>query len=393
MNEEKKHRILVVDDAPINIDVISEILSKHYQILVALNGIKALKIMVSENPPDLVLLDIVMPEMSGFEVCDQMRNNPKIANIPVIFVSAMGENIDEEKGFAVGAVDYISKPVIPALLMARVSSQLKLLETRKEVERLAAKLSRYLSPSVSRSLALGKSTAQVESRKKKLTVFFSDIVNFTARTNCMTPDDLTVFLNEYLEAFTGIAIKYGGTVDKYIGDAVMVFFGDPETRGVKADACSCVKMALEMQQACEVLADGWGLFDGEPFKVRMGIATGFCTVGSFGCQQKLDYTIIGETVNLASRLETAAPAGCIFADEECWNQVKDQFTGLAQGLISVKGFDNPVQVYRIDAEGHRLKINEKGTGYNLSIDLDEVLPQDHGKLESALKEVLDLLKR
>ena len=147
--------------------------------------------------------------------------------------------------------------------------------------------------------------------RKKLTIFFSDIKDFTATTERLQPEELTALLNEYLTEMTAIAQKHGGTVDKYIGDAILVFFGDPETKGVREDAQACVRMAIEMQKRLGQLNARWRRAGIErPFQARIGINTGYCNVGNFGSDDRMDYTIIGAEANLAARLQSvAAPGG------------------------------------------------------------------------------------
>ena len=293
MNEAHKETILIVDDTETNIDILSNVLEDSYDVSVAMDGESALEI-VRTDPPDLILLDIMMPGMDGYEVCRQLKADEKTKDIPVIFVTAMGEIEDETKGFELGALDYITKPIRPPVVRSRVRSILSLKEKTEQLEDLSGKLSRYLSPVVYESIFSGKSDAMIESQRKKITVFFSDIVGFTEITERMEPEDMSSLLNAYLDEMTNIAIKYGGTIDKFVGDAVMVFFGDPVSRGIKEDAMACVSMAIEMIEVLKGLQKDWHLKGViRPFRIRVGINTGFCTVGNFGSRSKMDYTIIG----------------------------------------------------------------------------------------------------
>src|SRR6185295_102882 len=163
---------------------------------------------------------------------------------------------------------------------------------------------------------------KIASRRKELTVFFSDIAGFTETTDRLESEDLTRLLNHYLTEMSQIALSYGATVDKYVGDAIVIFFGDPETRGVKEDALACVKMAIAMRQKMAELQDTWrdsGIAN--PLRCRIGINTGFCTVGNFGSEDRMDYTIIGSGVNLASRLESASAPGEILLSYETYAAV------------------------------------------------------------------------
>ena len=241
--------ILIVDDTPENVDVLAGILREHYQIKVAVNGPKALRIAQSDPAPALILLDVMMPEMDGYEVCRQLQANERTRRIPVIFVTAKSEVEDEAQGFGLGAVDYITKPVSAAIVLARVRTQLALKESHRRLEDLSLKLARYLSRQVYQSIFDGRQDARIGCSRKKLTVFFSDIVGFANQTEAMESEDVTFILNGYLNRMADVVLKHGGTLDKFVGDAVLVFFGDPETKGVVEDAVACVRMALEMKNA------------------------------------------------------------------------------------------------------------------------------------------------
>jgi class 3 adenylate cyclase len=223
-----------------------------------------------------------------------------------------------------------------------------LAERTQQLETLSTKLSKYLAPQVYASIFQGRQQVEIASNRKKLTVFFSDIVGFTETTENLDSQELTSILNRYLDEMAGIAIKYGATLDKFVGDAIIAFFGDPETRGVAEDARACVAMAVEMQERVAELQRQWqdeGLE--RPFHVRMGINTGFCTVGNFGSKERMDYTIIGGAVNLAARLESAAEPGKILIARETLSLVKDAVIAKEKPPLSVKGFGQPMQVYEL----------------------------------------------
>ena len=392
-----KSQILVVDDTPENVDVLSGILREHYQVKVALNGAKALAIAQSDSPPDLILLDVMMPEMDGYEVCRQLQAEDRTRGIPVVFVTAKAEVDDETKGFELGAMDYITKPISPPVVLARVRTQLALRQSRQELEGLSQKLSRYLSPQIYQSIFEGKQDARIGSSRKKLTVFFSDIVGFTKQTEGMEPEDLAFILNGYLNRMAGVVLKHGGTLDKFMGDAVLVFFGDPESRGLKEDAGACLRMALEMKQIIGELGQEWSSKGiSRDFGVRMGMTTGFCTVGNFGSEQRMDYTIIGNQVNLASRLQAAAQPGDILIAHETWLLVKDEFECTAQEPVHVKGFERPVQTYIVRSElgaGFQTRnIDEACDGFSLSLDPAAVKPDQRAEVLQKLKRAMDRLK-
>ena len=218
----------------------------------------------------------------------------------------------------------------------------------RELEVLSSKLAKYLSPQVYASIFAGRQEVKLASQRKKLTVFFSDIAGFTETTDQMESEDVTQLLNQYLTEMSRVALEHGATIDKYVGDAIMIFFGDPETRGVKADALACVTMAIAMQKRMRELGALWREGGIErPIGCRIGIHTGYCTVGNFGSEDRMDYTIIGGAVNLASRLENEAPEGGILISYETYAQVRDEVRCEPMGRIQVRGIGHPVATFRV----------------------------------------------
>jgi len=269
------------------------------------------------------------------------------------------------------------------------------LEKNRMLEALSSKLSKYLSPQLYRSIFSGEQDVAIASKRKKLTVFFSDIAAFTETTDNLESEDLTDVLNHYLTEMSAIALKYGATIDKFIGDAMLLFFGDPESRGVKEDAKACVMMALEMQRRMRNLEHVWrdrGLE--RPFRIRMGISTGFCTVGNFGSQDRMDYTIIGNEVNLAARLESSAEPGSILLAHETNALVQDIVLTEEQPPITVKGFLRPINTYKIVGAYDELVetgkiVMQERDGLRVLVDLSK---QDRSDAIKILEEVLAQLK-
>ncbi len=277
-----------------------------------------------------------------------------------------------------------------------VKARTRELETKnRELEGLSTKLSKYLSPQIYSSIFTGKQSVEIASQRKKLTVFFSDIVSFTETTDNLESEELTNLLNNYLTEMSKIALEHGATIDKYIGDAILIFFGDPETRGVKEDAIACVKMAIAMQRQMRNLEQEWrdsGLE--RPFRIRIGINTGFCTVGNFGSQERMDYTIIGSEVNLAARLESSVELGGILMAHETYSLVKDIVVAEEQAPLNVKGFAKPVRSYKVVGaydelvEQGRIFRKEK-EGIRLEVNLDK---QDKAAAIGAIEDFLSELK-
>jgi class 3 adenylate cyclase len=275
---------------------------------------------------------------------------------------------------------------LDALVQERTKA---LAERTEQLETLSTKLSKYLAPQVYASIFQGRQQVEIASNRKKLTVFFSDIVGFTETTENLDSEELTSILNRYLNEMAGIALKYGATLDKYVGDAIIAFFGDPETRGVAEDAKACVAMAIEMQQRIAELDSHWRA-DGleRAFRVRMGINTGFCTVGNFGSQDRMDYTIIGGAVNLAARLESAADPGKILIAGETWSLVKDAVIAKEMPPLTVKGIGHPVQVYEMLGlkDSKRTKVIRRNIdGMQITIELDR---SDKEQTVQVLKELI-----
>jgi adenylate cyclase len=336
-----------VDDTESNIDILVAALDSEYDVSVAMDGESALEF-VNTDPPDLILLDILMPGIDGYEVCRKLKSDQKTAGIPIIFITSMNEVENKTMGLELGAVDYITRPFEVMEVKARVKTHLSLMLANKKLQQLSSQLSKYVSSEVIQSIIDGKTEAIINSNKKELSVFFSDIVGFSKKTELLDPEDLTLLLNNYFDKMESIIRKYNGTLDKYIGDTIMVFFGDPTTKGINEDALLCVKMALEMQNQIQYLAPEWISYGlDEPFQIRIGIFTGNCTVGNFGSKDQMDYTIIGNPVNAASRLESAASPGEILVSHSTWSLVEKHVKGEELDAIRVKGFSEPLQIYRV----------------------------------------------
>jgi adenylate cyclase len=265
------------------------------------------------------------------------------------------------------------------------------------LEKLSGQLAKYLSPQVYESIFTGKREVTLESRRKKLTVFFSDIAGFTETADRLESEDLTQLLNHYLTEMSQIAIEYGATIDKYVGDAIVIFFGDPESGGVKEDALACVKMAIAMRRRMVELQSVWrDIGIDRPLQCRIGINTGFCTVGNFGSEARMDYTIIGGGVNLASRLESSGTPGEILISYETYAHVKDQILCKEMDTITVKGIAYPVATYQVidsydSLNQSRHIIREEHPNLKLDIDTGAMSDDDRNHAESILRQAIKQL--
>ena len=265
----------------------------------------------------------------------------------------------------------------------------------KDKEMILTKLSKYFSPQVYNSIFTGELDVKIDTNRKNLTVFFSDIKGFTTITEKLEPEILTELITYYLTEMTNIAIEYGGTVDKYIGDAIMIFFGDPKTDGITKDAVSCVAMALKMKRRLKTIRKRWASFGlTESLDVRMGIHTDVCTVGNFGSQDRLDYTVLGNGVNLASRLESLASPNEILISENTFNIIKKDIDCTYVDEIIVKGKSHPIKTFQvqklISKKDHRETIDYETDGFSLMLDKEQI--KNTEKIISYLKKSLDHLK-
>ena len=234
------------------------------------------------------------------------------------------------------------------------------LEQNKALETVSTQLGKYMSPQLYQAIFSGQQKSEIESKRKKLTVFFSDIADFTEITDQLESEELTALLNRYLTEMSKIAIEYGATIDKFIGDAIVLYFGDPDSKGVKEDATACVHMAIAMQKRMNELQDEWlDLGLERTFQLRIGINTGYCTVGNFGSEDRMDYTIIGSEVNLAARLESAADVGSILLANETHSLVKDWLLAEEGEAITAKGFSRPIKTFRVSGTRDDLDAEEQ----------------------------------
>ncbi|MGZ5855245.1 MAG: adenylate/guanylate cyclase domain-containing protein [Xanthobacteraceae bacterium] len=251
-------------------------------------------------------------------------------------------------GFAaICGVSFLTMQSRQARKIRTMNSELE--STNDFLASLSMKISRYISPQVYKSIFSGQKDVTIHTERKKLTIFFSDIQNFTATTERLQPEQITQLLNEYFTEMSAIAMTHGGTVDKFIGDAMLIFFGDPETRGDRADAQACLRMAWDMQRKLVELNAKWRNAGIEqPFRSRMGINSGYCNVGNFGSLDRMEYTIIGAEANLAARLQSISEAGHIVISYETFALVSKVVVAHPLPPITMKGISREVIPYAVD---------------------------------------------
>jgi len=297
-----------------------------------------------------------------------MRGNSAIGVLSVIRVSS-GSLSDEQ----LAVLRTFAAQAVIAIENMRLVNEMR--QTNKALATVSEQLAKYISPQLYQSIISGEQRVVIGSQRKKLTIFFSDIVNFTEITDHLESEELTSLLNQYLTEMSKIAQEHGANFDKFIGDAMMFYFGDPETKGVKEDATVCARMAIAMQQRLQMLQAQWrdqGLID-RPFEARIGINTGYCTVGNFGSEDRMDYTIIGGEVNLAARLESHADVGGILMSADTHSLVSGEISTEECDAIRMKGFHKPVRTFRVQ-DIHNI-LDEESTD----------IPQENVILKNSIK--------
>lgn len=268
----------------------------------------------------------------------------------------------------------------------------------KQQQIISKKLSKYVSPQVWESIFGITKYTRIETQRKKLTVFFSDIKDFTQLSEELESESLTELLNHYLTEMSNIAQTYNGTIDKFVGDSIMIFFGDTNSLGAKKDAIAATSMALAMQNHMKVIRNYWHARGvALPLEIRMGINTGFCTVGNFGASTRMDYTIIGREVNLASRLENAAKPGEILISEETYALIKDVILCRDKGEIAVKGFSRPIRTYEVVGLRQNLGadsyyVEHETKGFSVYMDSINIKTEEKQKIIAMLEKAVDQLK-
>lgn len=318
-------RILIVDDTPANIQMLMAVLKeKGYQISVATNGRQALDVLARVQP-DLILLDVMMPEMDGFETCAQIKTSPEWRNIPIIFLTSKTETADIVRGFELGALDYVGKPFQPHELLARVSTHLTMDRLRRENERL---LLNILPASIADRLKSGDEP--IADAFAEVTVLFADIVGFTKLSASMTAQSVVELLNDLFTRFDMAARDLQIEKIKTIGDAYMAVSGLPDPCADHIERT--MRMAVRLLQITRELSELRGM----PLQLRIGVNTGPVVAGIIGAR-KFIYDLWGDTVNLASRMESHGVPDAIQVTQPVYEKARDQFAFERRGLIEVKG--------------------------------------------------------
>jgi class 3 adenylate cyclase len=337
-----QQRILVVDDTPQNVKLFADLLTaKGYEVTTAANGEQALE-SIAKRPPDLVLLDIMMPGINGYEVCRKIRENPATALLPVVLATSLDPNQERVKGIEAGADDFLAKPVNQAELFARVRSLLRIKGLQDE--RLA-RLKSFFSPQLAEALAAGKGEEVLKTHRREITVEFFDLRGFTAFTDAAEPEEVMELLRSFHGALGKIVLEHQGTLERFAGDAVMVFFNDPLP--VEKPAEHAVRTALAVQEAFAPIGQHWHKRSGFELGLGVGIAQGYATLGAIGFEGRWDYAAIGTVTNLAARLCAEAKGGQILADRKTMAALDGAFEFDPVGPFELKGFSKPVPAFAL----------------------------------------------
>jgi class 3 adenylate cyclase len=368
----QKLRILVVDDNPQNVKLLEQLLrGSGYEPVSALSGREALDKM-AKSKPDLVLLDVVMPQMSGYEVCRAIRADPSTALLPVVMVTALDPGEERVKGIEAGADDFLSKPINQPELLARVKSLLRIRALHGKVEEQArqlaewnvrleervaeqvaqldrlARLKRFLSPKVVELIVAGKLDDPMATRRREVVVAFADLRGFTAFTETSDPEEVFAVLHAYHGELGRLIALHEGTVEHFAGDGVMIIFNDPQP--LPNPALNAVRMALDVRDAVERLSQEWKK-RGYKLECGQGIAQGFATIGTIGFEGRFDYGTIGVVTNLAARLCSDAKPGQILISQRVYGMVEREIDAELAGELTLKGFSKPMSAYSVN--GHR----------------------------------------
>jgi class 3 adenylate cyclase len=367
--------ILIADDNPMNLDILRTRLAIHgYELLAAADGEEALAV-ARERQPDLILLDIMMPKMDGIEVCRHLKADASLPFMPIIMVTAKADSKDIVAGLEAGADEYLTKPVDQAALVARVKSMLRIkalhdtvqeqatrleaqslqlaewnrtLEQRvtvqvAELERMG-RLKRFFSPQLAELIVSSGEERLLESHRREVTVVFCDLRGYTAFAEATEPEELMGILREFHAAVGELIFRFEGTLERFTGDGLMVFFNDPVP--CPDPAARATRMAVAMRQRVGELTEGWRK-RGHQLDFGVGIAQGYATLGRIGFEGRFDYAAIGRVTNLASRLCAEAQGGQILVSQRVYAAVEALADAEPLGELELKGFHRPVTVYNV----------------------------------------------
>jgi class 3 adenylate cyclase len=353
-------RILVVDDTPQNVKLLADLLqAKGYGVTTAADGESALERLKAEAP-DVVLLDVMMPGLSGYEVCERIRADPRTALLPVVLVTALDPQEERVRGIEAGADDFLSKPINQQELFARVKSLLRIKRLQDEVKDWNAKLEarvreqvaqlerlgrlkRFFSPQIAEAVIAGGEEA-LRAHRREVTVVFLDLRGFTAFTERAAPEEVMALLGEYHREVGQLVMAHGGTLERFAGDSIMVFFNDPLP--MERPAEQAVRMALAAQGAFAPIGAAWAK-RGYELALGAGVAQGYATLGTIGYEGRWDYAAIGSVTNLAARLCAEAKGGEVLLCQRTMASVDELVDLETMGPLTLRGFSQPIPAFAV----------------------------------------------
>jgi len=360
-------RVLVVDDQPANVRLLEALLSpRGYQVLTASSGAEALQV-VETSQVDLVLLDIVMPGMDGYEACRRIREHPDTAYLPVVMVTASGEE-QKVRSLEAGADDFLTKPIDKSELLARVASLARIKRYQDTIERQAAELAswnrelesrvhsqvaelermrnlrRFLSPQVAELVVDSGDGSVLQSHRREIVVVFCDLRGFTRFAEASEPEEVMGVLKEYHHALGDLIFRFEGTLERFAGDGLMVFFNDPVR--CEDGPLRAIRMSVAMRTRVRALAETWAR-QGHDLALGIGIAQGYATLGTIGFEGRVDYAAIGSVTNLAARLCADAEPWQILVTERVFSAAGPLVVGQDEGPRDLRGFSRGVRTYTV----------------------------------------------
>jgi len=356
------NKILIVDDEPFNLDLLEqELMEFDYVIERAADGVEALEKTASFKP-DIILLDFMMPRMNGLEVVKRLREDHTHKGIPVILLTAKATQEDKVAGLDAGADDYVTKPFDAVELLARVRAMMRLKEmhdrledwnrsladtVKKQVADLErmARLKRYLSPQIAETI-LGEDNDLFKTHRREITIVFLDLRGFTAFSDNAEPEEVMELLRNYHSAMGKLIFQFEGTLERFMGDGIVVIFNDPIT--CEEHAQKAARMAIEMRDRVKELRSAWRK-KGYDLDLGVGFATGYATLGTMGFEGRMDYGTVGNLPNLAARLCAEAKGGQILTDQKTMSRLEDSFEAEPIDALTLKGIHRPVSAFNIVA--------------------------------------------
>jgi class 3 adenylate cyclase len=363
-------KILVVDDTPHNVKLLKDLLEvKGYAVSTAANGEEGLARVAAEHP-DLVLLDVMMPGLSGYDVCRRIREDPRTALLPVVLVTSLDPQQERVKGMEAGADDFLNKPINQAELFARVKSLLRVKSLQDEVVRQAdelrdwnakleervrdqvsqmerlSRLKRFVSPKIGELILSGEVDDPLKTHRREITVVFTDLRGFTAFGETAEPEEVMGVLRDYHATLGNIVVKHEGTIEHFAGDGVMILFNDP----IQLDKpeLAAVRMAVDMRDAVGKLVTEWKK-RGHDLGFGVGVANGYATMGVIGFEGRRDYGAIGPVCNLSARLCSEAKAGQVLVSQRVYGRIEASVSAEPAGEFALKGFNRAVPAFNVTA--------------------------------------------